>query len=300
MKIILTGSLGHISKPLTQLLIANGHLVTVISSDPNKQLAIQQMGASAAIGSVQDKEFLNKVFFGADAVYTMVPPVSYMEPNLDPIGHFTTIGRNYADAINGSSIKRVVNLSSWGAHRDNGTGGIVGTYYLEQTMNELPAKIKLTHIRPASFYYNLFSLIPAIKYNGKIAANYGADDKTVLVSPIDIAEAVAQELENDVSGNSIRYVASEETTCNEIASVLGAAIGKPDLTWSLISNEEAQQNLERAGLPTRSAQLLVELQAGHHTGIIAEDYFKNHPELGQVKLLDFAKDFAIAFQKQVT
>jgi len=300
MKIVVTGSLGHISKPLSKELILKGHSVTVISSDPEKQSAIEDLGAKAAIGSVHDAEFLVRIFSAADAVYTMVPPVSYMQPNLNPVQHFSDIGSNYSSAILQAGIQKVINLSSWGAHRDNGTGGIVGAYYLEQIMNSLPAEVSITHIRPASFYYNLFGFIPSIKYTGSIAANYGGEDLAVLVAPEDIAAAVAEELENNASGRNIRYVASDELTCNEIATILGEAIGKPSLQWNLISDEQAQQNLEQAGIPASSAALLVELQAGHHKGLIAEDYFKHRPALGKIRLADFAKDFALAFQKQVS
>jgi uncharacterized protein YbjT (DUF2867 family) len=224
MKIVVTGSLGHIGKPLSQDLFEKGHKVTVISSDPKKQRAIEELGAVAAIGSVHDAEFLANVFSGADAVYTMVPPVNYMQPDLDPVQHFSNIGNSYASAILQAGIQRVVNLSSWGAHRDNGTGGIVGAYYLEQIINRLPTEVSITHIRPASFYYNLFGFIPAIKYTGRIAANYGAEDPVVLVAPEDIAAAVAEELENTPVSRNIRYVASDELTCNEVASILGEAI----------------------------------------------------------------------------
>jgi uncharacterized protein YbjT (DUF2867 family) len=300
MKIIVTGSLGHISKPLSIELIKKGHNLTIISSDAGKRFAIEDLGAEAAIGSVEDAEFLTSTFADADAVYTMVPPVSYMQADLDPVEHFTNIGRNYASAILSSGIQKVVNLSSWGAHRDHGTGGIVGTYYLEKIMNDLPASVSITHIRPASFYYNLFSSIPTIKYKGSIVANYGAEDRIVLVAPEDIGVAVAEELQATKKGRSVRYVASEELTCNEVASILGNAIGKPDLQWKIISDDEMQHNLEAAGLPAKSAALLVELQAGHHKGIIAEDYYMHRPVLGKVKLIDFAKDFAKAYQKQVS
>lgn len=300
MKIVVTGSLGHISKPLSQELIEKGHKITVISSDPKKKTVIEDLGAEAAIGSVHDKEFLINIFSGADAVYTMVPPVSYMQPDLDPVQHFSNLGHNYVSAILQAGVRKVVNLSSWGAHRDNGTGGIVGTYFLEQIMNKLPASVSITHIRPASFYYNLFGFIPAIKNTGCIAANYGGDDNMVLVAPEDIAAAVAEELENTNAKRNIRYVASDELTCNEVASILGKVIGKPDLQWNLISDEQAQQNLEKAGLPARSAALLVELQAGHHKGIIAEDYYMHRPILGKVRLTDFAKEFAIAYNKKLS
>ncbi|GAA3927685.1 NAD(P)H-binding protein [Chitinophaga oryziterrae] len=299
MNIVVTGSIGNISKPLTKDLLQKGHNVIVISRDPDKQGVIEEIGAVAAIGSVNDAQFLAKVFSGADAIYTMVPPANYMDPDLDPIARFSSIGSSYAAAVREVGIRKVVNLSSWGAHRDNGTGGIVGAYYLEQIMNGLPDDVAITHIRPTSFYYNLFNLIPAIKYTGKIAANYGGEDRTVLVAPEDIAAVVAEELESITTGRKIRYVASDELTCNEVARILGEAIGHPNLQWDLISEELAQQNLEKAGLPSRSAALMVELQAGHHKGLIGEDYYKHRPVLGKVKMTDFAKDFALAFQKQV-
>ncbi len=44
---------------------------------------------------------------------------------------------------------------------------------------------------------------------------------------------------------------------------------------------------------------LVEMYAGLHSGILAEDYYQNKPKvLGKVKLEDFAKEFALAYNKQ--
>ena len=72
MKIILTGSLGNIS-PLAIALVQQGHAVTVISSKPDKQPEIE-VGATAAIGKVEDVDFLAATFTGADVAYLMVPP----------------------------------------------------------------------------------------------------------------------------------------------------------------------------------------------------------------------------------
>lgn len=299
MKITVTGSLGHISKPLVDELVQKGHDVTVISSNPDKRIAIEATGATAAIGSIKDVDFLVEAFQGAEAVYTMVPPVGYFDPNLDPIAYFRMIGYNYADAIRQTGVKRVVNLSSWGAHRDNGNGGIAGTYHLEQILNELPDDVRLSHIRPTSFYYNLYSFVPAIKKAGVIAASYGGDDRTVLVAPSDIAAVVAEELQTLAEGRTIRYVASDELTCNEVARILGEAIGKPDLAWVVISEEQMLSNLAAIGMPPKMAAVLVELQVGHHKGIIAEDYYQNRPAtLGNVKTTDFAREFAAAYHQQ--
>ncbi len=49
MKITVTGSLGNISKPLAQELIAKGHDLTIISSKAEKQQEIEALGAKAAV-----------------------------------------------------------------------------------------------------------------------------------------------------------------------------------------------------------------------------------------------------------
>ena len=74
MKIVITGSLGHVGQPLAQTLVRQGHAVTVITSQADKQTAVAALGATAAIGSVQDLGFLAATFAGAGAVFAMIPP----------------------------------------------------------------------------------------------------------------------------------------------------------------------------------------------------------------------------------
>lgn len=300
MKIVLTGSLGHISKPLIGLLVGRGDQVTVISSKTERKAAIEALRATAAIGSVEDIAFLTKAFTGADVVYTMVPPPSnYFDPNFDVSAYTATLRNNYFNALSEADIKRVVNLSSWGADKDNGTGGIVTAHYMEERLNQLPDDVAITHVRPASFYYNLYSFIPMIKNRGMIAANYGGDDITVLVAPEDIATVVAKELEAIDRGRKVVYVASDELSCKQVAHILGNEIGMPELKWVLISDEEAKSNLKAAGIPAKMASSLVELQAGHHNRTIGEDYWLNKPaELGKIKIRDFAKEFAKVFNRK--
>jgi len=295
MKITVTGSLGHISKPLTKELVQDGHSVTVISSKPEKQKDIEALGARAAIGSIDDVAFLTRTFTGSDAVYGMIPPNYHLDHNLDTIAYCRRISENYAQAIQQAGVRRMVHLSSIGAHLDRDSGLILAHHYAENTLSEIPG-IAITHMRPTAFYYNLFGFVNSIKTEGVMASNYGAEDRVPWVSPIDIAAAVAEELVTPLQGRKIRYVASEEPTCNEVARILGAAIGKPDLKWVVISNEQTQKRLEAAGMPPRVAAGLVELNACMHSGVLSEDYYRNRPTLGKVKLTAFAKEFAAAFQ----
>ncbi|RYF57914.1 MAG: NAD-dependent epimerase/dehydratase family protein, partial [Cytophagaceae bacterium] len=177
MKIVVTGSLGHIGQPLATELVQKGHTVTVISSKPEKQSAIDELGAIAAIGSLEDVDFLATIFAGADAVFAMVPP-SYTEP--DQVAYYQRIVGKYIQAIQQSDVKRVVYLSSYGAHLDKGTGLILGSHYTEGMLNEL-SDVAITHLRPGYFYYNLYNFVSMIKEQGFIGTNYGGDDRLVMV-----------------------------------------------------------------------------------------------------------------------
>ncbi|MFD1257726.1 NAD(P)H-binding protein [Mucilaginibacter terrae] len=135
MKIIITGSLGNVSKPLVNDLLEKGHRVTLITSDPEKRNEIEASGATAAIGSVEDADFLSSAFVGNDALYAMLPPNF---KTADSRAFYQKVGKNYARAIKSSGIKRVVHLSSWGADLDSGTGFILGSHDVEQLLNALP------------------------------------------------------------------------------------------------------------------------------------------------------------------
>ncbi|MGM9476137.1 NmrA family NAD(P)-binding protein [Pedobacter sp. GSP4] len=299
MKIILTGSLGHIGKPLAEQLVRDGHHITVISTKQSKQEEIEALGAAAAIGSLTDLVFLANTFTGADAVYTMVPPNNYFDPSLDLIAYYHHLGRNYAQAIEQSGVKRVVNLSTIGGHLAAGNGILRGAHGVEQLLNQLPETVAITHMRPTSFYYNLYGYVEMIKKEGLIAANYGADKEVPWVAPVDIAAAIAEELVSAQNGRKIRYVASDDKTGNEVAAILGAAIGQPDLKWVLVSDEEVLKSLVSIGMNPSIAAGLVEMYGALYSGLLAEDYLLHKPAImGKVKVSDFAKEFALAFAQK--
>lgn len=295
MKIVVTGSLGHISKPLTEKLVQKGQTVTVISSHPERQLAIETLGATAAIGSIEDVDFLTATFTGADTVYCMVPPGNPFDSGHDVIATVDKLATNYVQAIQQSGVKRVVYLSSIGAHTDKGNGILVFHYNAENIMGKLPADVAIAFMRPVGFYYNLLSFINPIKTQGVIASNYGADDIVPWVSPIDIATAVDEEITQSFTGRKIRYVASEEISCHEVARILGAAIGKPDLTWIVIPDEQLLSGLKAIGMNPQFAAGYVEMNAAMHNGTLFDDYYRNKPVLGNVRLEAFAKEFATVY-----
>ena len=293
MKYVVTGGAGNITKPLAEKLLAAGHEVTVIGRDAAKLQSLVEKGAKAAVGSVEDPSFLTTSFAGADAVYLMIPPNFGAT---DWLGYQKKVADFFVQAVKVNQIKKVVVLSSVGAHMRKGAGPVDGLAYLEQQLESAGTDNKF--LRPSYFYYNLFSQIPLIKGMGIMGANMGSPDtKLVLTHTSEIADAAAEELLSlTFTGSTVRYIASDERSTTEIANVLGNAIGKENLQWIPFSDEQMKAGLLQAGLAEVFAQGYTEMGIALRSGEMEADYWNSRPaKLGNIKLEDFAKEFAAVY-----
>jgi len=217
----------------------------------------------------------------------------------------------YVQALKQTAVPRVVVMSGWAADLVQGEN-------VEGVFAELPGA-SITILRPASFYSNFYQSMDLIRGKGLLGkfltlrysglwalltgktgllmGNYGGDDRTVFVSPVDIADAVAEELLLLPDQTTIRYAGSEEMTFNEAAKIIGAAVGKPWLKWVLLSDKQMLQGLKMAKLPGKLAEMLVTMQAAMHSGKTLENFHRNNPKMGKVKLADFAKEFAAVYKQ---
>lgn len=293
MKYVITGSLGHISKPIAQRLIKEGHDVTILTSKSTNADSIKALGATALTGTVEDAAFLNDAFKGADAVYLMIPPKWDIT---DWITYQKKVADNYIAAIQNNHVKNVVVLSSVGAHMRNGAGPVDGLAYLESRLNEI-TDVNAVYLRPSYFYYNLLSMIPLIKNAGFMGSNQPATHKIVLTHTSDIA-AVAEEklLHLNFKGKQVVYISSDEKTWGEITSTLTKAIGKENIPWVEFTDQQSLEGMLQAGLPETIAKGYTAMGAALRSGEMEADYWKNKPaQFGKVKLEDFVKEFVAAY-----
>lgn len=296
MKYVITGGAGHISKELAKQLIAAGHNVTVIGRNEKNLEPLTALGANAAIGSVEDVDFLTRTFKGADAVYTMVPPNFAVTG--DWLDFIAAVGQNYKQAIAAAGVQHVVNLSSIGAHLPEGVGPVSGLYRVEQALNGLEG-VNVLHLRPAYFFYNLFANIDMIKHMGIVGSNFGLPGQKIpMVHTQDIARVAAESLLGlSFTGKSHRYIISDEPTADDIALALGNAAGKPDLKWIVFEDAQSLQGMLQAGLPPVIAEKYVEMGKSMREGSMTEHYFATGDgPVGSVKLNDFAAEFKAAYE----
>lgn len=283
MKITITGSLGNIGRYLVEKLATKGHQLTVISSNPKRVKAIEDLHAKAAIGSVDNYDFLINAFEGADGVYTMIPP-SFATTDL-----MKKVGENYARVIKETGVRYIVNLSGIGSHIPDGPGPAGANYYIEKILNEFEDSHVL-HLRPGMFYTNFYGSIELIKQQNIIGNNFDATVNMALTHPRDIAEVAAEALDTlSFSEKKARYVVSDEKNGGEIATILGRAIGKPGLSWVEFPDEKWLQKLIQAGMSKQMASTyIIEMGIALRKGKLLEDYQKHKYEaLGKTSSKNF-------------
>jgi uncharacterized protein YbjT (DUF2867 family) len=292
MHYVITGSIGHTGKPITEGLVQAGHTVTVITSKPDNAATIEALGAKAAVGTIEDADFLKQAFAGADAVYLLMPSKWGVA---DLRAYQNQIADNYVAAIRANDIRFAVLLSSIGAHMGNGAGPVDGLHDAEQKLAQVEG-LNSKFLRPSYFMYNLFGQIGMVKGMGIMGSNFG-DDPLVLTHTGDIADVAIQELLNlDFTGHQIRYIASDERTGPEIARVLGVAVGKPETPWVVFTDEQSKQGMIQAGLDEPIAMKYTEMGQAIRDGRMQSDFWEHKPAFGKIKLEDFARnEFAPAF-----
>lgn len=197
-------------------------------------MGLDATGADADSGRAKDVDFLAKAFQGADGIYTMAPPDWGVSDYRLYIGG---VGGAYVKAIQASGVKKVVNLSSMGAHLPGGTGAIAGLHDVEGLLDSLEG-VDIRHLRAGLFFTNFFFDIPTIQAFGVMGNNYAGDTRVVMVHPRDIAAFASTYLEMPFRGKGHVYVAGEEGKMEDFARVLGGGIGKPELPWVSFSDED--------------------------------------------------------------
>jgi len=91
-------------------------------------------------------------------------------------------------------------------------------------------------------------------------------------------------------------LASDDRTTGEIAAILGAAIGKPELQWVEFTDEQTLSGMMQGGLPEEMAKNFVEMGTAVRSGKLWEDYDLNKPIIASKRKLEvFAKEFADRF-----
>lgn len=283
---VLLGSNGNITSTLATVLLAQGAAVRVVGRNAKSLDALKTAGVDIAAGDIADAGFLAKAFAGATAVYTMIP-TEHSAPDLAAAQD--RLGTTIAQAITAAGVKRVVNLSSIGAHLSSGTGPITGLYRQEQRLNALVG-VDVLHVRPGYFFENHLLAIAMIPAIGVYADMTAPDAPLPMVATADIAQVVARELRTPSAKGKrvLRLRAPRLYTMRESTAILGATIDKPDLAYVQSDSQQGKAALMQHGFSASAAALLEEMSVAFSTGRLDGEYEKGPTEITPTTLERFA------------
>ena len=82
----------------------------------------------------------------------------------------------------------------------------------------------------------------------------------------------------------------------EATTVLGKAIGKPDLKYVQFAYEKVEEAMVGAGMSPDAARLLIEMDRSLNEGLIRQTQPMTPDHLGRTSIEQFADEFAAAFR----
>lgn len=238
-QIVIIGATGTVGSKVAEILINEGHLVKLITRNPDKLQVLQEKGADVIKGDVNDVEILTESFKNADSAFLILPDNAKAEITRD---YQRQVTGNFIEAIEKSGIRHIVNMSSLGSHMHEGNGMMAGTGEQEVRLNQLQ-DVNVVHIRSAYFMENFLRTISLVKGKGINGTAADGDHSIPMVATKDVAKVIAKYLVNlDFTGKIVHPVmGARDYTYREFTNIIGKAIGNPELPYVQILVEQAKQ-----------------------------------------------------------
>lgn len=262
---VVIGATGHTGAVVAEKLLAKGEKVRVVGRDGGKLERFRQKGAEVFVGDATDVTAMTKAFAGAAAAYVMIPP-NIASP--DVRAHSERVSDALAAALEKNGVKHAVVLSSFGAEKEDKTGPVLGLHHLERKLEGI-AGLNALFLRAGYFMENVLPQVGVIQSLGFIAGPLRADLPLPMIATRDIGAFAAEALaRREFQGKQRRELqGARDVTYAQVAQVIGAAIGKPDLRYQQAPAIQLKPALTQMGMSANMADLLLEmsdsLNAGH-------------------------------------
>ena len=258
------GATGHTGSIVANKLLDKGKKIRVFGRDGKKLAPFVQRGAEAVTGDVTDATALGKALAGVEAVYALIPPSM---TSTDFRAFQDQVTETIARALETAGVKNVVVLSSVGADKKDKTGPVVGLHNLETRLGQIKG-LNALYLRAGYFMENTLAQADIIKNFGMLAGPVRADLPLPLIATHDIGEFAADALlELNFKGQQTREILGpRDVSYDEIAKIVGKAIGKPALAYVQLPNEQVIQAMTSMGMSKNLASLICEMSDALNNG----------------------------------
>jgi uncharacterized protein YbjT (DUF2867 family) len=256
-----SGNTGHV---VAKNLLADGRKVRVVGRNAVHLQNLAAEGAEIFVGDATDATALTKAFHKAESAYVMIPP---NHTSNDFRGFQERISDAIAAGVQNAGVKNIVSLSSFGADKSNGTGPVVGLHNLEQKLNQI-SDTNVLHLRAGYFMENSLPQVNVISTLGSAVGPVRPDLKLPMIATRDIGAVAAHAL----LGLAFRGKQAQELQgprdldYTEATTIIGKAIGKPDLAYIQGPENQLQAALVQMGMSENMAGLILEMAGALNSG----------------------------------
>jgi uncharacterized protein YbjT (DUF2867 family) len=294
---VVLGASGNTGHAVAKNLLARGQKVRVVGRNAARLQPLVAEGAEIFIGDATDAAALTKAFHGADSAYVMIPP----DPASNDFRAFQDrVGDAIATAVKNAGVNNVVSLSSIGADKASGTGPVVGLYNLEQKLNQING-VNVLHLRAGYFMENTLPQAGAIRMLGSAVGPLRPDLKLPLIATRDIGAAAADALLRLAfrGKQTLELQGQRDLNYTEATTIIGKAIGKPDLKYIQAPENQIQAVMVQMGLSENVAGLILEMAAALNAGHMRALEPRTATNTTPTKFESFvAEAFVPAYQQQ--
>ena len=264
--IVILGATGTVGRKVSEILLQEGHNVTMLARHTEPLDALKAPNARIVAGDVTDAALLTQLFTDADSAFLILPDNVKAE---NFRAYQRKVTGTFIEVIERSGIKNVVNMSSLGSHQHEGNGIMAGTGEQEVRLNQLEG-VNVLHIRSAYFMENFLRTIGLVKgrgINGTVAVG---DHAIPMIATRDVARIIAGHLaELDFASKQVEAVMGpRDYTYREFTSLIGAAIGKPELPYVQVPVPQAKQVFMGNGFSEDFTDNLIEMGTAVGTGFM--------------------------------
>jgi uncharacterized protein YbjT (DUF2867 family) len=195
-------------------------------------------------------------------------------------------------------VPYVVAVSSVGADLPSGTGFLTGLHAQEQRLQTLTDVAHVLAFRPGAYFENAYGWLPVIAEQGVMADSVAPDAPLPMVATGDVGAAAAAALRSrDWTGFAVReLLGPRDLTYAEVAGMIGAAIGRPELGYVQIPEDDLRAALEAEGWSPDATRLQVEMNRVFSDGTVTASATRTAASTTPTRFEDFAAaDLAPAF-----
>jgi hypothetical protein len=143
----------------------------------------------------------------------------------------------------------------------------VGLHNLEQKLNQIN-DANVLYLRAGYFMENTLPQVNAIRQMGAVAGPLLPDLKLPMIATRDIGNVAADNLLHPViRGKQTRELLGQsDLTYTDVATIIGKAIGRPDLKYVQVPDEQFRSVLVQMGMSEQFARVLLEMTGALNSG----------------------------------